>query len=57
MPFDPDVTSKAECRVTTFQDGYFYTETFEEAKEKMRFNSSQIKLADIKCYLIDFRPK
>ncbi|XP_037093926.1 LOW QUALITY PROTEIN: tryptophan 5-hydroxylase 1-like [Pollicipes pollicipes] len=34
--FDPDVTCTEECIITAFQNVYFYTDTFEEAKEKMR---------------------
>jgi len=36
MPFDPKVTSKQECIITTFQDVYFVSDSFEEAKVKMR---------------------
>lgn len=36
-PFDPKVTSKQECLITTFQEVYFVSESFEEAKEKMRY--------------------
>ena len=36
MPFDPKVTCKQECIITTFQDVYFVSESFEEAKVKMR---------------------
>ncbi|MEE6499438.1 hypothetical protein FKM82_003450 [Ascaphus truei] len=35
-PFDPKVTCKQECIITTFQEVYFVSESFEEAKEKMR---------------------
>lgn len=35
-PFDPNVTAYEECIITSFQNAYFYTETFEEAKDKMR---------------------
>ncbi|PAA91611.1 hypothetical protein BOX15_Mlig010937g1 [Macrostomum lignano] len=34
--FDPRTVSKEECLVTTFQNRYFYTPSFEDAKEKMR---------------------
>lgn len=34
--FDPDVTCKQECIITAFQLAYWYTDSFEEAKEKMR---------------------
>ncbi|KAM6980170.1 tryptophan 5-hydroxylase 1-like [Aplochiton taeniatus] len=36
LPFDPTVTSHQECIITTFQDVYFVSESFEEAKAKMR---------------------
>ncbi|CAG0918187.1 unnamed protein product [Notodromas monacha] len=35
-PFDPRDVTKMTCQVTTFQDAYFFTKTFEEAKEKLR---------------------
>lgn len=34
--FDPDVTCKEECIITAYQNTYYYTESFEEAKDKMR---------------------
>ncbi|XP_036375865.1 tryptophan 5-hydroxylase 2 isoform X3 [Megalops cyprinoides] len=34
--FDPRSTCYQECLITTFQDVYFVSESFEEAKEKMR---------------------
>lgn len=34
--FDPEATAKQECIITDFQLGYWYTDSFEEAKEKMR---------------------
>ena len=34
--FDPVVTSAEECIITSFQNAYFYSESFEKAKEKMR---------------------
>lgn len=36
MSFDPKVTSNQECIITTFQDVYFVSDSFEEAKVKMR---------------------
>ncbi|XP_075408883.1 tryptophan 5-hydroxylase 2 isoform X1 [Tenrec ecaudatus] len=35
-PFDPKITCLQECLITTFQEAYFVSESFEEAKEKMR---------------------
>ncbi|KAJ8930510.1 hypothetical protein NQ314_016682 [Rhamnusium bicolor] len=34
--FDPDITCMQECIITDYQLGYWYTDSFEEAKEKMR---------------------
>ncbi|XP_053544921.1 tryptophan 5-hydroxylase 1 [Bombina bombina] len=42
-PFDPMVTCKQECIITSFQEVYFVSETFEEAKEKMREFAKTIK--------------
>ncbi|NP_001191619.1 tryptophan 5-monoxygenase [Aplysia californica] len=41
--FEPLHMCKQECIITTFQDVYFYTDSFEEAKEKMRQFASTIK--------------
>ncbi|XP_020514816.1 tryptophan 5-hydroxylase 1a isoform X2 [Labrus bergylta] len=43
MPFDPKVTSKQECIITTFQEVYFVSDSFEEAKVKMREFAKTIK--------------
>ncbi|XP_055690545.1 tryptophan 5-hydroxylase 1 [Lutzomyia longipalpis] len=34
--FDPEVTCREECIITSYQNAYYYTDSFEEAKEKMR---------------------
>uniref|UniRef100_W8C3W8 Tryptophan 5-hydroxylase 2 n=1 Tax=Ceratitis capitata TaxID=7213 RepID=W8C3W8_CERCA len=34
--FDPDVTCQEECIITSYQNAYYYTDSFEEAKEQMR---------------------
>lgn len=34
--FDPEITCEQECIITAFQNAYWYTDSFEEAKEKMR---------------------
>ncbi|XP_047435706.1 tryptophan 5-hydroxylase 1-like [Mugil cephalus] len=44
LPFDPMVTCKQECLITTFQDVYFVAESFEEAKNKMREFSKTLRL-------------
>ncbi|XP_052004097.1 tryptophan 5-hydroxylase 1-like isoform X2 [Xyrauchen texanus] len=36
MPFEPKVTCNQECLITTFQEVYFVSESFEEAKFRMR---------------------
>ncbi|XP_030650340.1 tryptophan 5-hydroxylase 1b [Chanos chanos] len=43
LPFDPKVTCKQECLITTFQDVYFISESFEEAKVRMREFAKTIK--------------
>lgn len=41
--FDPDITSMEECIITSYQNAYYYTDSFEEAKEKMRAFAETIK--------------
>uniref|UniRef100_A0AAY4D8Y2 Tryptophan 5-hydroxylase 2 n=1 Tax=Denticeps clupeoides TaxID=299321 RepID=A0AAY4D8Y2_9TELE len=41
--FDPKTTCYQECLITTFQEVYFVSESFEEAKEKMREFAKTIK--------------
>ena len=36
LRFEPDVTCKQECIITSFQNAYYYTDSIEEAKEQMR---------------------
>ena len=36
LQFDPDVVCKQTCLITTYQDQYFVSASFVEAKEKMR---------------------
>ncbi|XP_054720819.1 LOW QUALITY PROTEIN: tryptophan 5-hydroxylase 1-like [Uloborus diversus] len=43
LPFEPERTCQQEPLITTFQDVYFFTDSFEEAKEKMREFASTIK--------------
>lgn len=43
MPFDPKVACKQECIITTFQDVYFVSDSFEEAKVKIREFAKTIK--------------
>lgn len=35
--FDPEVTCQEECIITSYQNAYYYTDSFEEAKERMRY--------------------
>ena len=41
--FDPLVTCKEECIITAYQNAYYYTDSFEEAKDRMRcvFNGTK----------------
>ncbi|CAD5114713.1 DgyrCDS3756 [Dimorphilus gyrociliatus] len=41
--FEPEITAKQEPLVTTFQDCYFYSNSFEDAKEKLRKFAKTIK--------------
>lgn len=34
--FDPEITCYEECIVTSYQNAYYYTDSFDEAKEKLR---------------------
>ncbi|XP_036950841.1 tryptophan 5-hydroxylase 1-like isoform X1 [Acanthopagrus latus] len=43
LPFDPMVTCNQECLITTFQEVYFVSESFEEAKNKMREFAKSIR--------------
>lgn len=50
--FDPEVTVKEECIITSYQNAYYFTDTFEEAKEKMRAFAGEIK----KPFQVRFNP-
>ncbi|CAD6197023.1 unnamed protein product [Caenorhabditis auriculariae] len=41
--FDPDRVVEQECLITTFQNAYFYTRNFEEAQQKLRMFTSNMK--------------
>lgn len=41
--FDPDITCDEECIITSYQNAYYYTDSFDEAKEKMRAYAETIK--------------
>ncbi|KAM9191313.1 LOW QUALITY PROTEIN: tryptophan 5-hydroxylase 1 [Mergus octosetaceus] len=45
-PFHPKVTCKQECLIATFQEVCFVSESFEEAKEKMRSSFSSLFFAE-----------
>lgn len=36
--FDPAVTVHEECIITAYQNHYYYTDSFHEATEKMRYS-------------------
>ncbi|XP_034938770.1 tryptophan 5-hydroxylase 1 [Chelonus insularis] len=40
--FEPEITCKQECIITAYQNAYYYTDSIEEAKEKMRTFANQI---------------
>lgn len=42
-PFSPEEAIKQECRITTFQDAYFVTPSFAEAKRQMREYAGKIE--------------
>lgn len=35
--FDPVITCEEECIITSYQNAYYYTDSFDEAKERMRY--------------------
>ncbi|XP_035907377.1 tryptophan 5-hydroxylase 1 isoform X1 [Anopheles stephensi] len=41
--FDPEITCEEECIITAYQNAYYYTDSFEEAKEKMRAYADTIQ--------------
>lgn len=41
--FDPDDTCKEECIITAYQNAYFFTDSFEEAKDQMRYIAEFVK--------------
>jgi tryptophan 5-monooxygenase len=41
--FDPDITCYEECIITSYQNAYYYTDSFDEAKEQMRTFAETIK--------------
>ncbi|XP_033628820.1 tryptophan 5-hydroxylase 1-like [Asterias rubens] len=43
LPFTPIEATKQECRITTYQDAYFVSESFDEAKEMIRDYASSIR--------------
>jgi tryptophan 5-monooxygenase len=38
LKFDPEIVVNQECLITTFQECYFISASFQEAKEQMRLN-------------------
>ncbi|XP_077301918.1 tryptophan hydroxylase [Arctopsyche grandis] len=41
--FDPETTCSEECIITSYQNAYYYTDSFEEAKDKMRTFAESIQ--------------
>ncbi|KAM7423574.1 hypothetical protein PAMA_000093 [Pampus argenteus] len=50
LPFDPVVTCNQDCMITTFQEVYFVSESFEEAKNQMREFAKTIRRPFTVCY-------
>lgn len=36
-PFDPDVVVETECMITSYQNVYYFADSFVDAKNKLRF--------------------
>ncbi|CAF1477140.1 unnamed protein product, partial [Didymodactylos carnosus] len=43
LPFDPDIVCRQECLITTYQEQYFVSASFVEAKDQIREFASSIK--------------
>ncbi|XP_074605644.1 tryptophan 5-hydroxylase 1-like [Brevipalpus obovatus] len=43
LPFEPEITCQQPPMITTFQQAYFFTDSFEAAKEQMREFAATIK--------------
>ncbi|XP_031630354.1 tryptophan 5-hydroxylase 1 [Contarinia nasturtii] len=41
--FDPEITCQEECIITSYQNAYYYTDSFEEAKDRMRIYAENIQ--------------
>uniref|UniRef100_A0A1I8G9W5 tryptophan 5-monooxygenase n=1 Tax=Macrostomum lignano TaxID=282301 RepID=A0A1I8G9W5_9PLAT len=48
--FDPAIVLQQECKVTTFQDMYFFTNSFTEAKEKLRHFAKTLRRRQVLLY-------
>jgi phenylalanine-4-hydroxylase len=55
-PFDPQEAIQTECMITTYQNLYYYANSFLEAKEQLRFVAFY-NLLDLQCDCIPaFKP-
>jgi len=43
-PFDPEVVVDTDCMITTYQNVYYFAESFVDAKNKLRY--SQLSTAN-----------
>ena len=50
-PFEPDEVTRMTCQVTCFQDAYFYTNTFEDAKDRLRSLNNALTFCISMLYL------
>lgn len=50
--FDADATCYEECIITSYQNAYYYTDSFEEVKDKLRAFTETIKRA----FMVRYNP-
>lgn len=43
--FDPEITCKEECIITSYQNAYYFTDSLEEAKDRMRYVPRSIAIS------------
>jgi len=41
-PFDPEVVVQTDCMISTFQNVYYFAESFVDAKNKLRSRSQYV---------------
>jgi len=48
-PFDPEVVVKTECMITTYQNVYYFADSFITAKNKLRFTPFSLLTHSAQC--------